>query len=92
MKRLVVSLSALLCGILCGCSTTVYVPQLPDAPGTLTTRCQELRHIPENAMTKDAVKVIVENYSLYHECSDRVDSWIEWYSAQKKTIGNTKIR
>lgn len=78
--------------LLCGCSTTQYVPVMPDVPESLKTPCQELDQIDSNASTKDAVKVIVENYSKYHECSDRVTSWNDWYSKQKEKIGNNKVK
>lgn len=77
---------------LCGCTTTVYVPQLPEAPQSLKQRCGELEVIAENATTQDAVKVIAGNYSKYHECSDKVDLWNEWYSKQKELIGHTQIK
>ncbi len=32
----------------------------------------------------EMMKVVVHNYSLYWECSAKVDGWQDWYNAQKK--------
>ena len=36
------------------------------------------------------LKVIVHNYSLYHECATKVEGWQEWYEAQKKIFNEVK--
>ena len=30
------------------------------------------------------LKTIVHNYTLYHQCSLKVDGWNDWYVEQKK--------
>lgn len=79
----VILLASLL--VLSGCMTTVPVKQpFPDAVPALIKRCEELKKVEagKNSIT-DVLKVVVENYTLYHECSLKVDGWNEWYTEQK---------
>jgi hypothetical protein len=32
------------------------------------------------------MKVVVENYTMYYECSTKVEGWNEWYVEQKKIM------
>ena len=51
------------------------------------TPCAQLKKIEkEDPALSEVVKSVTENYTLYHECSLKTDSWIEWYNAQKKTF------
>jgi len=77
-----------LCLFLVGCSTAVPVARkYPDAPETLMTPCVQLKKIEkEDPALSEVVKSVTENYTLYHECSLKTDSWIEWYNVQKKTF------
>lgn len=73
--------------ILSACSTTVPVKRtFPEAPAVLLEKCAELRKIKENAQLSDVVKTVAENYSLYHECSSKHESFVEWYKIQKQTF------
>lgn len=84
MKTLALMLSAL---FLVGCSVTVPVHRnFPAAPETLLTPCAELKRIADEAVLSEVTKIVAENYTLYHECSLKNDSWIEWYNAQKKAF------
>ena len=71
---------------LAGCSTTVPVQKkFPNATPELMKKCESLKKIEGNKVAiTDMLKVIVHNYSLYYECSTKVDGWQEWYSEQKK--------
>ncbi len=72
---------------LTACGTTVPVKRIfPEAPNVLLERCADLKKVKENAQLSDVVKTVTENYSLYHECSSKHDSFVEWYKAQKKTF------
>lgn len=72
--------------LLSGCfSTPVPVKQnFPMAPETLLTPCPELKKLEKDAKLSDVAKTVVENYTLYHECSIKSQAWIGWYKAHKK--------
>lgn len=69
-----------------GCTTVpVESRKFPDAPPVLMQKCENLKMIDGNQVSiVDMLKVVVENYTLYHECSLKVDGWIEWYKKQSK--------
>jgi len=71
--------------LLCGCTTTVpVVAKFPNVPPELMEKCQELKIISEDAKLSDVTKTVVINYTLYNECSIKIDAWSEWYQTQKK--------
>jgi hypothetical protein len=88
MKLLIVSLVI----VLAGCSTTVPVARkFPEAPQVLKEKCESLKLIEgDKVAITEMLKVIVHNYSLYHECSTKVEGWQEWYQAQKKIFDEVK--
>ena len=69
--------------LLGGCTTVPVARPFPDVPPTLQKQCEELRKVEsgKNSIT-DVLKVVVENYTLYHECSIRVEGWNDWYTKQ----------
>jgi hypothetical protein len=74
-----------------GCSTTVPVKiRFPEAPETLLEKCQELNKAKENSSLSEIIKTVTSNYSLYHECAAKHESFIEWYHVQKKTFEGSK--
>ena len=88
MKALILSLAI----VLAGCSTTVPVARkFPEAPEVLKQKCESLKLIEgDKVAITEMLKVIVHNYSLYHECSTKVEGWQEWYEAQKKIFNEVK--
>ena len=88
MKILILSLTLLLAG----CATSVPVsPKFPDAPQVLKERCENLRKIEgDKVAITEMLKVVIHNYSLYYECSTKVEGWQEWYNTQKKIYENIK--
>lgn len=78
--------------LLMGCSTPVPVtPRFPEAPAALKEKCESLRKIEGNQVAiTEMLKVVVHNYSLYYECSTRVEGWHEWYETQKKIYESIK--
>lgn len=88
MKLLIVSLAI----VLAGCSTTVPVARkFPEAPEVLKQKCESLKLIEgDKVAITEMLKVVVHNYSLYHECSTKVEGWQEWYQAQKKIFDEVK--
>ena len=82
----------LLCLLIAGCSTTVPVARkFPDVPVTLTEKCENLKKIEgDKTSITEMLKVVVQNYTLYYECSTKVEGWNEWYLEQKKTFDSVK--
>jgi len=78
--------------LLAGCTTTVPVKQkFPNATPELMKKCESLKKIEgDKVAITDMLKVIVHNYSLYHEWSTKVDGWQDWYNEQKKIFDNVK--
>jgi hypothetical protein len=78
--------------LLSGCSImTVPVKRtFPDAPEVLMEKCIPLIPIQQDAKLSDVAKNVSYNYSLYHECSVKVDAWQEWYKSQKKVFDEVK--
>ena len=85
-------ISLILAVLLSACSTPVPVKQkFPEVPKALVERCESLKKIEgDKVAINDMLKVIVQNYSLYYECSTKVDGWQDWYNEQKKIFDNVK--
>ena len=80
--------------VLSGCSILVPVkPRFPEAVPELIEKCKELQQVPATgnpvAIT-DMLKVIVNNYGLYYQCSNKVDGWNRWYEEQRKIYESVK--
>jgi uncharacterized protein YcfL len=88
MKIIVLFISLLLVG----CSTTVpVVAKFPAAPKSLTQPCPPLQKIEgEQVSIVDLHTKVVENYTLYYECSIKVEEWNAWYTKQKKIFEEIK--
>jgi hypothetical protein len=77
--------------MLSGCSTVGKAPKFPDAPSSLMVPCQELVLVKDNeTKLSEVLKVVTTNYSKYHECSIKVESWIEWHKQQKNHFEELK--
>ncbi len=69
---------------LVGCAVPVE-RKFPDVPPKLMEPCTKLTQIDEkNVLITNLMKVVVTNYKHYHECSNRVELWQEWYKTQKQ--------
>ena len=87
MKLIILVIST----ILVGCSTPVPItPKFPQAPDALMQPCPDLKKLEKDAKLSDVARTVVENYTLYHECSVKSLSWIEWYKAHKKVFEDVK--
>ena len=75
-----------------GCSTVVPVKtKFPEVPQVLKDKCESLRKIEgDRVAITEMLKVVIHNYTLYHECSTKVEGWQEWYETQKKIHENIK--
>jgi len=78
--------------LITGCATSVPVKQkFPDVPQVLKERCENLKKIDGDSVAiTEMLKVIIHNYSLYYECSTKVDGWQEWYNEQKRIYESVK--
>lgn len=48
-------------------------------------KCQPLlTQEGDNIPITEFLKTIVQNYSLYYQCSNHVDNWNQWYKEQKE--------
>ena len=85
-------LTVLLTALLLGCSTPVPIkPKFPEVPQELRERCESLKKIEgDKVAITEMLKVIINNYTLYHECSTKVEGWNEWYDGQKKIYESIK--
>lgn len=88
MKYLLISFIV----FLSGCTTVVPVKQkFPEAPATLKEKCEQLKQVQgTNVSITDMLKVVVHNYTLYHECSTKVEGWQEWYNEQERIFKSIK--
>ena len=67
------------------------VPKFPEATPELMKKCEELKTIEgDKVAITDVLKIVVHNYSLYYECSTKVEGWQEWYTEQKKIYEKIK--
>jgi hypothetical protein len=78
--------------VLSGCATTVPVkPKFPESVPGLMEPCPELKQIPaEITKLSETISIVTKNYGSYHECSAKVNTWIEWYVEQKKIYDKIK--
>jgi hypothetical protein len=92
MKKLVaIALLLTLSG--CGMFTKFLPakPQFPEPVKELTEPCPDLKQLEgDKVAITDLLKKIVENYTLYYQCSLKNDGWNEWYQKQKKIYEDTK--
>lgn len=92
MKLVAIILSATL---LSGCAMfTKYLPAKPKFPEPikeLTEPCPDLKKIEgDKVAITDLLRTVVENYSLYYECSLKNDGWNDWYKKQKEIYDRVK--
>jgi hypothetical protein len=88
MKVLLLSLSI----FLTACTTVVPVTQkFPAGPGEpINQPCPDLKQLTGEAKLSDVARTVVDNYTLYHECSLRTKTWIDWYTKQKEIFEGLK--
>ena len=82
MKK--ISLFLLLFVVGCATQPVPVVARFPEANKYILEKCSPLKKIEADPKLSDVAKTVSENYSLYHECSAKTDSWIEWYQKQKQ--------
>ena len=76
---------------LTGCSSVPVIAKFPDVPSQLLEKCPQLQKIEkDNVSIVDLTGTVIGNYTTYYECSVKSDSWIEWYTTQKKIYESVK--
>jgi hypothetical protein len=78
--------------LITGCSTSVpVVAKFPEAPKSLQGACPELKKIEGDPVSiVDLHKVVVDNYTEYYACAQKVEGWNEWHAKQKKIFEGIK--
>jgi hypothetical protein len=67
------------------------VPEFPKAVPELMKKCEELKTVDgDKVAITELLKTVVQNYTLYYECSTKVEGWQEWYNEQKKIHDSVK--
>lgn len=85
MKYILIIFSVL---TLTGCALFVK-PKFPDAENSLMIPCKELSQLSGDTVTiSQLMTSVVDNYTLYHQCANKVAGWQEWYEKQKKNYEN----
>lgn len=84
-------LTPLLLVLLVGCSAVPVARKFPEVPTAITEKCENLKKIEgDKVAITEMLKVIVHNYTLYYECSTKVEGWNDWYTEQKKIFDSVK--
>ena len=71
------------CVLLSACSLFPVRQDFPVAPKSLQVACPELKTVDEDTL-KGMLKVVIQNYMTYYQCSLRTEGWQEWYTEQKR--------
>jgi hypothetical protein len=76
---------------LTGCIATPVKRTFPPIPTSLNTPCEELVDVPAGTnKLSEVLLVVTKNYSLYHECKLKVETWNDWYKQQKEIFDSVK--
>ena len=89
MKKLILLTSIFLFG--CASTPVPVVQKFPDATPELMKKCEELMTIEgDKVAITEVLKTVIHNYSMYYQCSTKVEGWQEWYNKQKKLYEEIK--
>jgi hypothetical protein len=56
-------------------------------PEELKVPCEELALVPKNTeKLSQVLDTVTTNYSKYHECKLKTETWIDWYKEQQKNF------
>ena len=59
-------------------------PKFPEPIKELTLPCPDLKQIEgDQVAITELLKTVVNNYSLYYECSMKNEGWNKWYTERK---------
>lgn len=69
------------------------VPSFPESTPELMKKCEELKTVEgDKVAITELLKTVVQNYTLYYQCSSKVEGWQEWYDTQKKIYDQLKVK
>ena len=88
MKRLLILLPVFL--LLVGCLSTPVKRNFPEVPPSLKTGCKTLKEVSPTDKLSEVLIIVTDNYSRFHECEIKVETWIEWYTKQKEIFDSVK--
>jgi hypothetical protein len=76
--------------VLSACSVPVH-RTFPNLPKTLTQECPDLQFVPVGTTKLSEILIVVTtNYSHYHQCRFKVESFQEWHKQQKEIFESVK--
>jgi hypothetical protein len=76
--------------LMTACTTVPVERNFPEAPVEILQVCPDLKQINPTTKLSEVVDSVVSNYGQYKECQIKVDSWIDWYTNQKKIFESVK--
>jgi hypothetical protein len=76
--------------LLAGCLATPVKRNFPEVPAELKVSCPDLQKVKDDAKLSDVISTVSTNYTQYHECRAKVDTWVEWYTNQKDIFESVK--
>ena len=88
MKKLLLVLPLMF--FLSGCLVTPVKRNFPEVPTELMEACPDLKQTAPTEKLSEVIRVVTDNYSQYHECRIKVDTWMEWYKTQKDIFESVK--
>ena len=86
MRYIILSLVVLLTA----CQAVPVERKFPQVPVELQQACPDLKLINPTSKLSDVIDIVVSNYGQYKECQVKVDSWIDWYTTQRKIFESVK--
>ena len=76
--------------LLAGCVAPIE-RQFPKIPPSLEKSCEELELVaPGTEKLSEVLIVVTGNYTKYHECRIKVETWQQWYKTQKEIFDSIK--
>lgn len=89
MGKIIFSLVCTL--LLSGCFTVPVKMTFPEAPQVLLVPCASLKTIDaDEVVLSEFLHTVTNNYAKHHECALMVESWQDWYKAQKEIFNKVK--
>lgn len=70
--------------ILSGCSAVPIKQSFPTAPESLLQPPLEMSPANESTKLSDFLLTVTDNYSICDSNANRLQSWIDWYTEQKR--------
>lgn len=66
-------------------------PEWPEATPELMEKCKELQQMSGDSITiTQMMQSVVNNYTMYYQCSNKVEGWQQWYEDKKKAYESIK--